>query len=1581
SGRSGLKVSVRSDTIADVDPQLPSPGLKGDRGPVKGLGRAKMMQLAAAGTKNSPENVPKRPGMKKTPKPVRPPRPCNVCKSMTSKYCTSCQYIHYCSRECQTKDWADHKVKCSHFKGLGDLESKFDISIGENLINPPAGAVNHNAGAANPPATAANPPTATANPHTGAPNPPVDAVNKSQTVEASHDKEEKAKSPSPVGDAPARSVSPGAPRVKSFRIQHEKIPETSKVVIQEFYSPKNIWVNIATKQIENSLNELGASMQKAYQSSENKAPNSYTPEKGELIAAKFKDGAWYRAQVECINQNMTLTVLFVDYGNKDDVHIKDTRKINEGFINLKKQGIQCALYGVESETSWPSNLAGVVKTFLGTNSQLVCKYRGQRNSERQVDLMHPQTGKSLAEHLAEKGLCRLQGVSNRNRSQSGGSTGSDNSPREPSPKDNKSSFHPTETRQAPQEANQAAQGASKSPQGARPKESQSQQDTHQKERQVAQGARPKSPRYKSKMKELQLNKQLMAVVTEVVSPSEFYIQLADDGNEIAELAGLLETLHASCESEKLNPDFRVTVGDEVAVKYSQDGRWNRGLVVAIRDKEAKVKFVDYGNKEKLLMADLLPLKDEFTLVPTMAICCSLVDIKPAAGKWPSNAVSWFKSQVMGADASKLLIATVCKVDEKFAHITLNKDGTDINAALIAGGYDKINDTSGKPVAPPSVSDKQVESTTSSSKQPQPGSMHSFPRDPLPKEGTPALITDITNPSDFHVAFIETDHKNYNAECAAGCTSPLMQPKVGALMAYLHADFGEWYRAEIKEIQGDILQVYSYDWGFMDNVKASDAKMMPDALSAKPAVATNCALVGVIGSGPQGSWPPEANALIEGKTATVSVIQANPGGKVLVDLIIDGKSVVDQLIETGMAVKGNIQPVQVTASAPIAPPSPKAVEPATVQSPTSAEVQQPTVPKASQQPQATPSVTHKPSFKPAQVPSEPNTVGMLLSANSPHDLHILSNSLLDFVSGLNEQIQAAKPSLCTPKPGQLVAYYSDGFKEFYRAEVTAITGDVIHVFAIDWGFDDQTSAKFIYELPADLKVHPASALHCKLANIARTDPKGWNDESMRILNGLLNTQVTFSVIDGATVPVTISMTSIENGKDVGELIVQAGGAVMCVDPGELPEGDTLVDIGVLMREELYVKPQADTPTAARISQQLGQYYPGGSQPIGSSAKPGEIVAVKWAEDGQWYRGEISATSPQSSTVYFMDYGNCAEAVNSDIYKLDLQFFQPRQLAIRCGIADLDNPTSLLRDYDNSVLLRQLEENASVVGVRLLGSGPGGISMVELLNPTNGQSITQAVMKKTTAASGVSARPETTAPPAPVPQASPVPAPQSSVAPSSHPQATTSSQSQGIFEEAMKKDHLVDNCSVVVSHVNRDNFYCQVFSGEESLAKMNVLEQLLGRLYETPHSPDFMPAIGDMCAAKLVDDLPSRAVVCKHVSAMELEVHDLDYGTEAKVSIEDIRPFTPSLAQLSLMAIHCKLDLPDGFDYTAANATMISLLPVLGEQFTVKILNTRGTCHIVDLIDSSGVSLSRELSNKFPVRVAQPAAPVAQPAAPV
>ena len=91
---------------------------------------------------------------------------------------------------------------------------------------------------------------------------------------------------------------------------------------------------------------------------------------------------------------------------------------------------------------------------------------------------------------------------------------------------------------------------------------------------------------------------------------------------VADILGpKLQALMARLQTEAsgLAAAGRVREGDMVAARYSLDSAWYRARILGLRDGEAEVQFVDFGNKEKVTAACLKSLPGELRLHPGFAM--------------------------------------------------------------------------------------------------------------------------------------------------------------------------------------------------------------------------------------------------------------------------------------------------------------------------------------------------------------------------------------------------------------------------------------------------------------------------------------------------------------------------------------------------------------------------------------------------------------------------------------------------------------------------------------------------------------------------------------------------------------------------------------------------------------------------------------------------------------------------------------------------------------------------------------------------------------------------------------------------
>ena len=85
-----------------------------------------------------------------------------------------------------------------------------------------------------------------------------------------------------------------------------------------------------------------------HRGSDASAPKSWTPKAGELVSARFSDGAWYRAKIKRSSAvKREVEVNFIDYGNQDTIPFSAIRPLDPKFRSLPGQAHDARLRYVE----------------------------------------------------------------------------------------------------------------------------------------------------------------------------------------------------------------------------------------------------------------------------------------------------------------------------------------------------------------------------------------------------------------------------------------------------------------------------------------------------------------------------------------------------------------------------------------------------------------------------------------------------------------------------------------------------------------------------------------------------------------------------------------------------------------------------------------------------------------------------------------------------------------------------------------------------------------------------------------------------------------------------------------------------------------------------------------------------------------------------------------------------------------------------------------------------------------------------------------------------------------------------------
>ena len=94
------------------------------------------------------------------------------------------------------------------------------------------------------------------------------------------------------------------------------------------------------------------------------APPNFAPKQGELVSAKFSDGAWYRAKIRRASPvKKEAEVTFIDYGNQDTVSFTNIRPLDPKFRALPGQA-QDARLRYNGSCTLPLDMLKLLSSFV-----------------------------------------------------------------------------------------------------------------------------------------------------------------------------------------------------------------------------------------------------------------------------------------------------------------------------------------------------------------------------------------------------------------------------------------------------------------------------------------------------------------------------------------------------------------------------------------------------------------------------------------------------------------------------------------------------------------------------------------------------------------------------------------------------------------------------------------------------------------------------------------------------------------------------------------------------------------------------------------------------------------------------------------------------------------------------------------------------------------------------------------------------------------------------------------------------------------------------------------------------------------
>ncbi|XP_037232429.1 RING finger protein 17 [Falco rusticolus] len=670
-----------------------------------------------------------------------------------------------------------------------------------------------------------------------------------------------------------------------------KIPQEREVsvVVCHINSPSDFYLQL-TESLDSS--DLPKKIQEVYKYDSGRNLEIAYPVEGQACIAKQEDGNWYRAQIIGLPSRQEVMVKYVDFGNVANLTLKDIRRVKKEFLSFPEKAIRCRLASIEpyeGASEWNREAKERFEE-MTEDKRMMCSIVDNLDNILSVELfddcaVHGRSF-SINYHLVEENLA----------SYIPGYTES-------------TAVRPIEIWDVPPEIIETSED----------------DDPIDME-----------PVYEGDFRPL-CKKELQVRISHVVSPSKIFIQWLSSGSILKSLQEKMATIYKESQPQSVKWESSM----HCAVYVHDLKQWQRGQISRIvSETKAKVILYDSGAERTVDIRCLRKLDEEMKAIGTLAIECSLTDIRPTGGstEWTATACDCLSYYLTGAQV-KILIQesdVVCALPVKI----LCKDETgeliDISEHLVKKGLAFRSKRTDKADMACSVSKEHLKVYLEEENTQLDGcnSKTACARNSAaPEEGVAVSESE------------QKSRKNFQSPCQSGMNEIYKPPlipeekifravvtcvgrdgtiyilpkssemELNKLMTEIQSSFkclglpepycwkkGEacvvrgsdtmWYRGKVLELGGTALQVQYIDCGFIENIL--QCHLYPTTLyTGIPPFCIPCQLYKIVPIG--NSWQLDAidrlQELLANEEVEIHVqeLPDNPWGKLSVNLYFGGMS--------------------------------------------------------------------------------------------------------------------------------------------------------------------------------------------------------------------------------------------------------------------------------------------------------------------------------------------------------------------------------------------------------------------------------------------------------------------------------------------------------------------------------------------------------------------------------------------------------------------------------------------------------------------------------------------------------------------
>ncbi|XP_021334643.1 RING finger protein 17 isoform X1 [Danio rerio] len=606
-----------------------------------------------------------------------------------------------------------------------------------------------------------------------------------------------------------------------------------------------------------------------------------------------------------------------------------------------------------------------------------------------------------------------------------------------------------------------------------------------------------------------LNVEVNAMVSHVNTPSDFYVQLVEN----TEYPLLHSKLQDCYNQPKSNNECQVYCPSlsQACVAF-HDQEWSRVQVTGFPGgRMVEVRFVDFGYKRTLSVKDLRHIKDEFFVLPEMALWCNLNDVISSQETWANEACESFKELVEGklmTVVAKKNVPSSKPVPVCLFEISDDCTGASIGDELVKKGYAVYNkDTQvrdAQPLETTSWDPPFEEEALPVVMTPSSASEELKPSLSLPSclKDIRVRVTHVTSPGNICVQLLQFDNQLKRIHDTLKNLFSKSEPQEMQWEAEMYCavnNTGVWERGQVCSVSTcGVAEVLRCDFGNTVKLHVDNLRPLhPDLIGS---FLLECNLSGVRPAGGRSTWTATACDFISHYLTGAMALMAikEPSTRpVLVSLFCSNRagqnvSFADFLISEGLALKER------KAEMVFSEESVLVTEPQPVISPT----QTPPTPSRRINPPPERVKTH--SYPPPELPPCGHILMSISAVSEQGVIYAMTHQAVCEFDRLRERLQQHIKTLPRQKnynwKGVLGCAVMGTDMFWYRGQVQEVIGGHVKVRYVDQGLVESIPVCHVYPMVLCEDV-PQLCVPCQINGVLPIG-KGWQWDAVVLMKELL-----------------------------------------------------------------------------------------------------------------------------------------------------------------------------------------------------------------------------------------------------------------------------------------------------------------------------------------------------------------------------------------------------------------------------------------------------------------------------------------------